>query len=104
MEYTFIISNGCTEYYQNTLSRFTNFVQDLYTQSTDPFEIAVSEVMFKDNFASPYIPSKELCPPFIHSQTLGPEAIADVSLSEIPIIEKIYLPPIWLTLIKESRT
>lgn len=68
MDYIFLVSNGSTELYKNTLSKFTNVLPDVFTKSNAAFEIGVSEIIFDSRFSSPVIPTRLLCPAIMCSR------------------------------------
>ena len=91
MEHIFLISNGSTQFYENTLTKFTNQVPDLFTKSSDTFEVGVSEIIFQDKFASPFILTKPFCPAIIVSQ-LKPQDGAVMASKDFTNGDKVYLP------------
>ena len=74
----YLISNGTSQYYENTLSKFTNCLSELYTKKNAVFDIAVSQLILDDRFPSLVIPSNN-APPIIISK-LKPTEIKDLKL------------------------
>ena len=67
VEYVYLISNGSTDIYTNTLTDFKNDV--FFSKNKLIDEIAVSEIWVEDRFTSPYVPDENKCPTIICSKT-----------------------------------
>ena len=91
-EYVYLISNGSTQYYDNTLTRFTNQLSDLYTKKNSAFEVAVSQLIIDDRFQSVGVPQNDSMPTMILSK-LNPTDIVCKKRNEISDNEKYFLPP-----------
>ena len=87
-----MISNGSTQYYDNTLTRFTNQLSDLYTKKNSAFEVAVSQLIIDDRFQSVGVPQNDSMPTMILSK-LKPTDIVCKKRNEISDNEKYFLPP-----------
>ena len=86
LDYIYLVSNGSTGIYDNTLSSFKNDVQ--FSSQKKITEIAVSEIIFEDVFQSEFIPTDSGIPSIICSKT---ESTA-LKLESLLPTEKIYLP------------
>ena len=87
-EYLYILSNGSTEIYDNTLTNFKNDV--ILRKKRKVEEIAVSEIYIEDRFTSPYVPKNDLCPTIICSK-VEPEKLSESTLQDLHPSEKVFL-------------
>ena len=86
LDYIYLVSNGSTDIYDNTLSSFKNDV--LFSSKKKITEIAVSEIIFEDVFQSEFIPTDSEIPSIICSKTKS----TALELESLLPTEKIYLP------------
>lgn len=84
--YIYLVSNGSTHIYENTLTKFTN---NLYKTTSKPLEVAVSEVFIDDHFQNSYLPSDPNTPAIILTKKKFDRD--EIDLSSFSIEEKYFL-------------
>ena len=94
-DYLYVISNGSTDVYQNTLRNFRNNV--FFSNNRAIEEIALSEIYVDDRFTNPFLPKNPDCPSIICTKT-RPDDISDSIINELKSGEKIFLPHVHYNL------
>ena len=85
-DYVYVISNGCTDLYKNTLSNFKNDI--FFTNNRAIEEIAISEIYFEDRFTNPFLPKGSKCPTIICTKT-KPDCMTNSVVEALKSTEKI---------------
>ena len=67
--YFYVMSNGSEDFYpDNSLSAFSNVLPHKLTSTTNSYEVALSEIIFNNEFASAVLPKKDNVPTFIFAK------------------------------------
>ena len=87
--YIYLVSNGSTNIYKNSLSSFKNDISTLNKKKIDA--IAVSEVWVDDVFTSPYCPQRGDCPSIIVTKN-DTDSMTSSDIEKLNPTEKIFIP------------